>query len=73
MKFVKNLALFSHQNSNTILKKVSMGCKIIEKKMNQMKIKNSVISFLLQFYILQYKKMITAPGKLYVANVGIIC
>lgn len=41
--------------------------------MNQMKIKNSVISFLLQFYILQYKKMITAPGKLYVANVGIIC
>lgn len=50
-----------------------MGCKKIEKKMNQMKIKNSVISFLLQFYILQYKKMITAPGKLYVANVGIIC
>lgn len=50
-----------------------MGCKINEKKMNQMKIKNSVISFLLQFYILQYKKMITASGKLYVANVGIIC
>lgn len=33
-----------------------MGCKIIEKKMNQMKIKNSVISFNYSFTFYNTKK-----------------
>lgn len=50
-----------------------MGCKKIEKKNESNE--NKEFSYFIFITVLHFtiQKMITAPGKLYVANVGIIC